>query len=438
MRATRSGSPTASPSRIAELAHDLLAVLVSERVRRLAEAVDREQHQRQRFATAQRLRERPAQALAQQHAVGQPGQLVVVAQPVQGLLGQPLLGDVEHETADEASAAVLIEQHAPLVAPPEDAAVAVQQAVLAGEAHAVRAGVAILLQDALAVLRVQARRPAGRRGQPVRRGEPGHQLELRADVRPAAVLVRPRHVRERRDLLDQRAIVAGVLVGRRCGAVSTASRRRRRSQAHGVADANAVPGARPHQLDQLGLAEALAIGDDGGRSLPSAPELDHARCAQLPAGVRGDEQVAGRSQQLELRLTAREVQDGLGAAALDVGGEGEGRLLALGGHHHPRRCLHALPVSSLSKLRGTSARDPMGVRSWQSRREVDEVGAGQVERATEAEDHPAARNLRDGTARSRPSPSVWAAPGTRATKDSRDGLVIGIAGLHGRPPRHRA
>ena len=125
-----------------ELAHDQVAVVVAERIGDVLEAVERQDQQRQRPGGARRLDERAAQPVQQHHPVRQAGELVVEAEPPQRLLGHALLGDVEHEAAHEARLAARVRQHAPLVAPPHDAAVAVEDAVLAAKrppvAHASR------------------------------------------------------------------------------------------------------------------------------------------------------------------------------------------------------------------------------------------------------------------------------------------------------------
>ena len=200
-----------------QLAHDQVAVVVAERVRDLAEAVEGQDQQGERPVRPHGLGEGPAEPVLEQHAVRQPGELVVEPHLAQRLLGQPLLRDVEDEAAHEARLAVGPRQRPPLVAPPHDPPLAVEDAVLGGEAPSRRAGVAELAQHPLPVLRVKPPHPHVRLGEPLPRREARHREQLRAHVGAAAGVVRPRHVGERRDLLDEGA-VAVARVGVRAAA----------------------------------------------------------------------------------------------------------------------------------------------------------------------------------------------------------------------------
>ena len=108
--------------------------MVAERVRDLAEAVEGEDQEREGPLGADGLGEGPAEPVLEHHPVGQPRDLVEEAHLAQRLLGQPLLRDVEDEAAHEAGLPVGVRQHPPLVAPPHDTPVAVEDAVLGGEA----------------------------------------------------------------------------------------------------------------------------------------------------------------------------------------------------------------------------------------------------------------------------------------------------------------
>ena len=242
-RATRSPSPSASPRRTASsrtMRSPLWwpSVFVTSRKRsraRISSASGR--------SGPRGLGEGAAEPVLEQDAVRQPGQLVEEPHLAQRLLGQPLLRDVQDETPHEARLAVGPRQRPPFVAPPQHPPLAVEDAVLRGEASSRRAGVAELAQHPLPVLRVKPSHPHVRLGEPLPRREARHREQLRAHVGAAAGVVRPGHVGERRDLLDQGAVAVRRRPrrrGRRPGATPPdPARARRRPRA-----ARRPPGAR--------------------------------------------------------------------------------------------------------------------------------------------------------------------------------------------------
>ena len=283
-RATRSAVAEGVAEPHGQLAHDQVPVVVAERVRHLAEAVEGEDQQRERPLRADGLGEGAAEPVLEQHAVRQPRQLVEEPHLAQRLLGQPLLRDVQDEAPHEARLAVGPRQRPPLVAPPQHPPLAVEDAVLRGEAPSRRAGVAELAQHPLPVLRVKPPHPHVRLGEPLPRREARHREQLRAHVGAAAGVVRPRHVGERRDLLDEGAVA--IL---RLGVAAAAGRARRRPsplaldgglEPRGVPPAHAVARARAHEADDLVFGEGLRADDDGREAPPRRPSRSRGPAAR--------------------------------------------------------------------------------------------------------------------------------------------------------------
>ena len=183
----------------------------------LAEAMQRQDQQRERSTGAGGLGKVPPQPTPELNPVGQTRELIVEAHLPERQLGKLLLGHVEDEPSHEARRPVRSRKGPPLVAPPQDSSLPVQDAVLGSEAGLRLARLAEVAQHAFSILRVESTHPHVGFREPLAGRETGHREQLRAHIRAAAGLVGPGHVRERRDLLDQGAIAVGRvrLVGRR-------------------------------------------------------------------------------------------------------------------------------------------------------------------------------------------------------------------------------
>ncbi len=204
--------PEHVPHPAGQLADDAVRVGVPQGVPDLAVAVEGHEQQGHRPPLLTRRVQGPGELLQEEGAIGKAGEGVVMSQLPDGR-GRPLLlRDVHHEAPHEARVPLGVAEGLPFGAPPQDVALAVQQAVLALEGLLGRAGITILLEHPVAVLGVDLVGPGARVGQPLRGRVAGHGLELRADVDGARVLVRPGDVGEGGDLLDEAAVeVLGLL-----------------------------------------------------------------------------------------------------------------------------------------------------------------------------------------------------------------------------------
>ena len=362
--------------------------MVAERVRDLAEAVEGQDQQRERPLRPRGLGEGAAEPVLEQHAVRQPGQLVEEPHLAQRLLGQPLLRDVQDEAPHEARLAVGPRQRPPLVAPPQHPPLAVEDPVLRGEAPSRRAGVAELAQHPLPVLRVKPPHPHVRLGEPLPRREARHREQLRAHVGAAAGVVRPRHVGERRDLLDEGAVAVP-----RVGVGAAAGRARRRPaplaldgglEPRDVPPAHAVARARAHETDDLVFGEGLRAHDDG-REAPLAGHLDHAARRHAGRVGPGHDELAAGGDPLEVGLAGRQEHRGLEAALLQVRRDVQGGGVRIPDHHDLQRLAHSCPRSPcLGRIRGRRCHWIGIIRPPSSPCEVPEVVPRQVEGPPEA------------------------------------------------------
>ena len=322
--------------------------MVAQRVRDLAETVEGQDQQRQRAVGPHGLGEGAAEPVLEENPVRQTRQLVEEPHLAQRLLGQPLLGDVQDETPHEARLAVGPRQRAPFVAPPQHPPFAVEDAVLRGEASSRRAGVAELAQHPLAVLRVKPAYPHVRLREPLPRREARHREQLGAHVGAAAGVVRPGHVGERRDLLDQGSVAIRRL---RVGAAAGQARHRPTPLAQDggpepgdVPPAHAVARSGAHQADDRVFGEGFRADDDG-REAPLNGHLDHAQRRQAGRVGPGHDQLATGGDPLEVGLAGRQEDRRLETALLQIGRHVQGGGVRIADHHDPQRLAHSCPRS---------------------------------------------------------------------------------------------
>jgi hypothetical protein len=336
-----------------QVVHDLVRVVVAERVHRVPEPVEGEDDEGQGASRLVGGGESGAQAKLHEVAVGQAGEAVEEAYASQALLGQLLLRDVLDEAANESGPTVGSGQDPPLVAPPDDGPLPVEEAVLGDEARARLTGFPVAREHLLPILGVEPVRPHRRLGEPLARGVSGHRQQLRAHVGHAAHLVRPADVGEGRDLLDQGAVVVlGIgLRGRRAGLPRHGGGRAdalaldRRGETPHVTPADTVVKARLHEADDLVIGERLGPRHGAWRVGILPEHLDHPLRAQVRVRVAGQDDVAGSSgEPAEVALDRGERQRGLVAALLEVRGDSGGRAGRVDHRHGPQRFPHGTPV----------------------------------------------------------------------------------------------
>jgi hypothetical protein len=305
-------------------------VVLAQGVVDLAEAVEREHQQRQWARFCHLRRERLLQPLHEQRSVRQPRERVVEAHAPDRLLGALLLGDVADEAAHELRPACGVGQYPTLVVPPQHALLAIEDAVLGDEGRAARAAVAELAQHTLAILGMQALGPGAWLGDPLGRLEARHRPQLRADVGRAADRVGPRHVGERRDLLDQQPVAVLGTLGRPLACLRRLRTPRllplaleRGAQPIQAGAAQAVRGARPHQRDELRLGVLIRVHDDGDATRLGAHQLEHPVRPEVRGHPPREDQVPRAGSQLtqQLGLVAGDPDAGLVAAGLLERGE---------------------------------------------------------------------------------------------------------------------
>ena len=201
----RAAHPRAQP--LGQLLEQQVPGRVPERVVHELEVVEVQEEHADAEVVARRARDGVLQHLFEQHAVRETGQLVVVREERDLLLGPLALRDVEDHALDEPRVAVAVVDRECVLDHPADGSVGRDHPVLVDQWHVAAAGLLVLGPGLIEILVVDVRGPRSRVVQPLLGSDPEELLDLRADVDGALVLVERIEIDDRRDLLDERLVL---------------------------------------------------------------------------------------------------------------------------------------------------------------------------------------------------------------------------------------
>ena len=163
------GLARAHAEALRQLDQQLVAGVVAQRVVHELEVVQVQEQDADAEVEPAGTRERALEHLLEQRTVRQTGQLVVVREERDLLLGRLALGDVEDHALDQPRFAVAVVDRERLLHHPLDRAVLVHHPVLVVQGDVCPVGVLVLLPHAVDVVDVDVAAPAVRIAQPVRR-----------------------------------------------------------------------------------------------------------------------------------------------------------------------------------------------------------------------------------------------------------------------------
>ena len=200
------GLPGRLPESVGELAKELVPRLVAEGVVHELEVVEVGVDDGDRELVTACPRHREVEEFFEHRPVGQAGELVVVGEEGDLLLGLLALGDVEHHPVDEGGPAVCVSDHDGGVPEPHDVTRVRHEPVLEGEGGPGVSAPQVLPERAFLVLGVQVLVPAVRVRDVVLGGDPEEPRDLGRDVGGGHRLVHNIDVDDRGDLLHERAV----------------------------------------------------------------------------------------------------------------------------------------------------------------------------------------------------------------------------------------
>ena len=315
----RIGFARADTETFSQLDQQLIAGVVAQRVVDELEVVEIEEQDANPEVEPARTSERAFEHLLEQRAVRQTGQLVVVRQERDLLLGHLALRDVEDHALDQPRLAVAVVDRERLLHHPLDRAVLVHHPVLVVQRDVGPIGVLVLLPNPVDVVDVDVVAPAVRILQPGRRLDPQEVRDLWADVDAVHVLVDRIQVHHRGDLLYERPVLGLCLepsfaarlelghVAERdhqepLGTLDGAHVHLHRDLATRVIDAHGLQTAADLAVEDVareqeadGLAHQVITREAGQRLRVVVREHD-------PAVIVGDHQALGRGLQQRARL----------------------------------------------------------------------------------------------------------------------------------------
>ena len=270
------GLARADAEAIRQLDQQLIAGVMPEGVVHELEVVEVQEQHADPQVEAPRARQRALEHLLEQRAVRQAGELVVVGEERDLLLGQLPLRDVEDHSLDQPGLAVLVLDRERLLHHPPDRSVLVDHPVLVVQREVCSIGVLVLLPDAVDVLLVDVAAPAVRIFEPLRGLDAEQVRHLRADVDAVLVLVDGIQVHDRGDLLHERPVLGLCLEAR---------------LATGLELRHVAEGDHQEPLDPFDDADVDLDGD--GSAFAVLTERLDAGSGRLIPGIRREETVDG-------------------------------------------------------------------------------------------------------------------------------------------------